>query len=357
MLKSTRFNLTYLTLAILGVFMLHEAWTTSKGVSVIPYSEFQQLLRERKVKEVEVSADRIQGELNGFDPRSDILKVHSARITTSPDLALDDIAALTPGFTGADLANLVNEAALAATRRGATEVTRDDFATAIERIVAGLERRNRLLNETERAVVAHHEMGHALVAAALPGTDLVHKVSIIPRGIGALGYTLQRPTDDRYLMTRSELESKMAVLLGGRAAEQVVFGHLSTGAADDLSKATSIARSMVTRYAMVPELGHISYEDERGSLLAGPAYLAPRQHSDETAREIDEAVRRLVQQAFDRAQAILEVNRSLLEEGAQALIAQETLDDAALAPLFARLQASPARTARPRSEAAGASAS
>lgn len=271
--------------------------------------------------------------------RVDILKVHSAKITTSADLPLEDIAALTPGFTGADLANLVNEAALAATRRKATEVTRDDFTVAIERIVAGLERRNRLLNETERTVVAHHEMGHALVAASLPGTDVVHKVSIIPRGIGALGYTMQRPTDDRYLMTRAELEAKMAVLLGGRAAEHVVFGHLSTGAADDLTRATSIARSMVMRYAMVPELGHIAYEEDRGALIGGTPLPAPRQHSDATAREIDEAVRSLVQHAFDRARSILETNRDLLGECARELLSQETLDKDSLAPLFARLKA------------------
>lgn len=273
--------------------------------------------------------------------RVEILKVHAAKVTTQAGLDLEDIAALTPGFTGADLANLVNEAALAATRRDAAEVTKEDFTAAIERIVAGLERRNRLMNETERKIVAHHEMGHALVAAALPGTDVVHKVSIIPRGIGALGYTMQRPTDDRYLMTRSELETKMAVLLGGRAAEHVTFGHLSTGAADDLSRATSIARDMVTRYAMVPELGPIAYEDERNTLLGGPVSLSPRSYSDQTAREIDEAVRSLVQRAFDRARAILERNRALLDEAATSLLAQETLDDVSLAPLFARLQPEP----------------
>ena len=185
------------------------------------------------------------------------------------------IAALTPGFTGADLANLVNEAALLATRRGADAVTLDDFTDAIERIVAGLEKNNRLLNPHEREVVAHHEMGHALVALALPGTDTVHKVSIIPRGIGALGYTIQRPTEDRYLMTREELENKMAVLLGGRAAEHIVFDELSTGAADDLAKATDIARSMVTRYGMDEELGQVAYEKVPQSFLGGPPAPIP----------------------------------------------------------------------------------
>src|SRR3546814_435266 len=186
----------------------------------------------------------------------------------SSDLAdAEKVAALTPGFTGADLANLVNEAALLATRRHADAVTMDDFSNAIERMVAGLEKKNRLLNPKEREVVAYHEMGHALVAMSLPGTDPVHKVSIIPRGVGALGYTIQRPTEDRFLMTREELENKMAVLLGGRAAEIVVYDHLSTGAADDLAKVSNIARSMVTRYGMVEKLGHVSYDSEQKSFM------------------------------------------------------------------------------------------
>src|SRR5438876_6885522 len=165
--------------------------------------------------------------------REQILKVHTRKVLLAPDVKLEEVAALTPGFTGADLANLVNEAALVATRRGANHIAMNDFNVAIERIVAGLEKKNRLLNPREREIVAHHEMGHALVAAALPGTDAVHKISIIPRGIGALGYTIQRPTEDRYLMTREELDNKMAVLLGGRGAEQLDVGHLPTGAADD----------------------------------------------------------------------------------------------------------------------------
>lgn len=274
--------------------------------------------------------------------RVEILKVHAVKVKMRPDLQLEDVAALTPGFTGADLANLVNEAALAATRRDASEVSGEDFTAAIERIVAGLERKNRLLNEKERRIVAYHEMGHALAAAALPGTDVVHKVSIIPRGIGALGYTIQRPTDDRYLMTRAELEAKMAVLLGGRAAEKIVFDHLSTGAADDLAKVTSIARGMVARYAMVPELGHVAYDEDPPSLLGPSGALAPRrQNSDETNREIDNAVRGLVSAAFEDATRILETNRAVLEEGAKMLLSEETLDDTKLAPLFARVQTHP----------------
>ena len=271
--------------------------------------------------------------------RVQILRVHAAKITLDPATDLEEIAGLTPGFTGADLANLVNEAALAATRRDATAVTRADFTAAIERIVAGLEKRNRLLNPREREIVAHHEMGHALVATALPGTDPVHKVSIIPRGIGALGYTIQRPTEDRYLMTAEELENKMAVLLGGRAAEDVIYGHLSTGAADDLARATDIARSMVTRYAMVPGLGHVAYDADRGSLLGvASADLRPRPYSEETAREIDCAVREIVERSFARARSIVERERAVLEAGAARLLAEETLDDAALARVFAPLR-------------------
>jgi cell division protease FtsH len=213
--------------------------------------------------------------------RVDILKVHTRRIRLARDVDLEQIAALTTGFAGADLANLVNEAALMATRRRASEVTLDDFTRAIERIVAGLEKKNRVLNPQEREVVAYHEMGHTLVALALPGTDTLHKVFIIPRGIGALGYTIQRPTEDRYLMTREELENKIAVLLGGRAAEKLVFGRLSTGAADDLAKATDIARDMVTRYGMVEELGYVAYEPQRSAFLEAPAGLRTRGLSGE----------------------------------------------------------------------------
>ena len=194
-----------------------------------------------------------------------ILGVHMKKIRFDDGVDAAKVADLTPGFTGAELANLCNEAALAATRRNGTSVTLDDFTVAIERIVAGLEKKNRVLSPKEHEVVAHHEMGHALVAMAVPGGDPVHKVSIIPRGVGALGYTIQRPTEERFLMTRSELENRMAVLLGGRAAEEIVFGHFSTGAADDLQRVTAIARAIVTRYGMHGELGHVVYEKERSS--------------------------------------------------------------------------------------------
>jgi len=257
-----------------------------------------------------------------------ILKVHLQKVRLAADADPAPIAALTPGFSGADLANLVNEAALLATRRGAEAVSLDDFTRAIERIVAGLEKKNRLLNPREREVVAYHEMGHALVALTLPGSDPVHKVSIIPRGIGALGYTIQRPTEDRYLMTREELENKMAVLLGGRAAEHVVFEHLSTGAADDLAKVTEIARSMVMRYGMHAKLGHVAYQAERPAFLPVPGAMPEaRTYSEDTAREIDAAVREIVQAAFDRATGILSGRRDSLERGAHLLLARETLTE------------------------------
>jgi cell division protease FtsH len=280
--------------------------------------------------------------------RVQILGVHLRKLRLAADLDPDQVAALTPGFTGADLANLVNEAALVATRRGAAQVALPDFTAAIERIVAGLEKKNRILNAREREIVAHHEMGHALVATALPGTDAVHKVSIIPRGIGALGYTLQRPTEDRFLMTREELENKLAVLLGGRAAEHLAFGHLSTGAADDLARATDIARSMATRYAMVPELGNAAWEEEPGSFLGQVLPGVPGRHySEATAREIDRAVRELVDGAFTRARGILERNRALLEESAELLLARETLAEEDLQSLFEKLAREPAAAASP----------
>ena len=268
--------------------------------------------------------------------RAQILAVHTRKVKLGAGVKLEEVAALTPGFTGADLANLVNEAALVATRRSADEITMEDFNVAIERIVAGLEKRNRLLNPREREIVAHHELGHAFVAQALPGCDPVHKISIIPRGIGALGYTIQRPTEDRYLMTREELEAKMAVLLGGRAAEHVVFGHFSTGAADDLAKATDIARNMVTRYGMGGELGPVTYESEPDGFL-GQMTGTRRLYSEATAREIDVALRKVVDGAFQRARAILAENRALLEESARELLRKETLAGDELAAVLGRV--------------------
>ena len=275
-----------------------------------------------------------------------ILKVHLKKVRLGPGVSPEQIAELTPGFTGADLANLVNEAALLATRRKADAVAMEDFTSAVERIVAGLEKRNRLLNPKERRVVAVHEMGHTLVALAIPGSDAVHKVSIIPRGIGALGYTIQRPTEDRFLMTREELENKIAVLLGGRAAEAIVFGHLSTGAGDDLAKVTDIARSMVVRYGMVESLGNVAYETDRPNFLGQQERgLLGRTYSEDTAQRIDIAIRDIIDRVYARTRAILERNRALLDRTAEELLARETLDEAALKALTADIAREPALAA------------
>jgi cell division protease FtsH len=269
--------------------------------------------------------------------RVQILQVHMKKVKVAPDVDNEKVAALTPGFTGADLANLVNEAALLATRRGADGVSMADFGNAVERIVAGLEKRNRLLNPKEREIVAHHEMGHALVALALPGVDPVHKVSIIPRGIGSLGYTIQRPTEDRFLMTREELENKMAVLLGGRAAELIVFGHLSTGAADDLRRVTDIAHSMVTRYGMSEKVGNVAYDRDPRSFLTGPDLPSPpheRDYAEKTAATVDEEVRSNVENAFQRALKLLRERRAVLDRTARRLLETETLEEAELMRLI-----------------------
>jgi cell division protease FtsH len=273
--------------------------------------------------------------------RTDILKVHVRKVKLDVAVLLEDVASLTPGFSGADLANLVNEATLVATRRKADRVTLPDFTVAVERIVAGLERRSRVLNPKERETIAFHEMGHALVALAQVGTDPVHKVSIIPRGIGALGYTIQRPTEDRYLMTRPELEQKIAVLLGGRAAEKLAFDILSTGAADDLAKATDIARDMVTRYGMDEDLGYVAFEPQRQQMLDLPSSILPQhpQPSEHTQRHIDDAIRGIVMNGFERAIAILRANSDVLKRGAHALLEKETLDEAAIRGLAIQLQA------------------
>ncbi len=283
--------------------------------------------------------------------RIDILKVHFKKAVLASDVDPEQIAALTTGFTGADLANLINEAALLATRRDADRVHLEDFTAAIERIVAGLEKRNRILNRFEHRVVAYHELGHAIVAKALPDQDPVHKVSIIPRGIGALGYTIQRPTEDRFLMTQDELENRMAVLLGGRAAEGVVFHHLSTGAADDLAKATDIARSMVMRYGMDKQLGHVTYSREKQTMLGMPTMPGAQDeaYSEETERSIDHALHDLMQRAFDRATSILTLNRDVLEKTAQVLLEKETLEKGELDTL--RAQVSPEARGETREDA------
>ncbi|NLX19366.1 MAG: ATP-dependent zinc metalloprotease FtsH [Desulfobulbus sp.] len=268
-----------------------------------------------------------------------ILKVHMKKIRVGEDVDPGQVADLTTGFSGADLANLVNEAALLATRRQAEEVSMHDFTQAIERIIAGLEKKNRLLNPREREIVAYHEVGHALTALALPGTDPVFKISIIPRGIGSLGYTLQRPTEDRFLMTREELEHKIAVLLGGRAAEKLIFNHLSTGASDDIARATDIARNMVTRYGMDPDIGFVVYEENQPSLLGQHGYgVNGCQISDSTAQRIDASVRKIIDDTFAHTYDILEKNRDILERCAKTLLEKETLLEQELIELTSDLR-------------------
>ncbi len=261
-----------------------------------------------------------------------ILKVHVGKITLAAGLDLDAVAGMTTGFAGADLANLANEAAIAATRRDGEAVTLADFEAAIERIVAGLEKRSRIISKPERRRVACHEMGHALVAATLPSVDPVRKVSIIPHGLGALGYTMQRPTEDRFLMARSELEERIAVVLGGRAAEALVYeGDISTGAADDLQHATAIALDMVVRYGMDATVGERTFTSS-----AEPAFLGVERRSETaeaTQREIDVAMRGLIATADARARDILATRRADLDRGVELLLEKETLHAEDFAPL------------------------
>jgi cell division protease FtsH len=258
--------------------------------------------------------------------RVEILRIHLKNLKLASDVKLEEIAALTPGFTGADLANLGNEAAVLATRRGAAAIAESDFTAAVERIIAGLEKKSRILIPRERRTVAYHEMGHALVALAIPGSDPIQKVSIIPRGIGALGYTLQRPTEDRFLMGKQELEDKMTVLFGGRAAEMLINTDVSTGASDDIAKATDIARGMVLRFGMDEKLGPVAWDTEQGQFLGQQGtFWQQRRFSDQTAHEIDMAVRAHLEAARSRAVSILQANRAALDEGAAALLAHETL--------------------------------
>jgi len=279
-----------------------------------------------------------------------ILQIHARQIALADPGALEVIAGMTAGLVGADLANIVNESALLAVRRGAEKVEQRDLADAVERIVAGLEKRNRVLNRMERERVAHHEVGHALLALALPGQDQVQKISIIPRGIAALGYTLQVPTEDRFLMTEHELDDKICVLLGGRVAEEISFGDVSTGAQDDLRKATDIARSMVRSYGMSEVLGPLSFDRDARPLFmrAGEGNGRP-EASEEVLRQMDAEVRRIVDTQHARARQILLERTALLKEAAKALLAQETLSGEELRAIASRVGltpgSSPARAA------------
>lgn len=269
--------------------------------------------------------------------RLEILKVHARAVTLGEDVNLEVIAAQTAGFVGADLANLVNEAALMAARNNRQAVLMTDFKEAIERVIAGLEKRSRILTPTERQTVAYHEVGHALVAALMPGGGKVTKISIVPRGLGALGYTLQMPEDDRFLMLEDELRGKLATLLGGRSAEEIIFGKVSTGASDDIQKATDLAERAVTQYGMSSVLGPIAFEKNAAQFLEGGS--SRRAISAEVATEIDRQVKQSIDKAHDLALEILQLNRSLLEYTTQLLLEKEVLEGEELQGILDRVKA------------------
>ncbi|MEW6667930.1 MAG: ATP-dependent zinc metalloprotease FtsH [Thermodesulfobacteriota bacterium] len=268
--------------------------------------------------------------------RAEILKVHLKTVTAVKTLDIDKLAAMTPGMVGADLANLVNEATLLAVRRKKKKVTMAEFEEAVERVMAGLEKKNRLINPEERKIVAFHELGHAVVALSLPGTDPVQKISIIPRGIAALGYTMQVPTEDRFLMKRTELLNKIATLLGGRASEEIFFGDVSTGAHNDLSKATDIARSMVTEYGMSEKIGQVYFSREKRPLFLDVRMGMKDQaeYSEETARLIDQEVKEILDRQYKVALQILQEKRTVLEKAVDVLLDREKIQGEELMALM-----------------------
>jgi len=268
--------------------------------------------------------------------REAILQVHARNVILAPSVDLRVLAARTPGMAGADLANLMNEAALLAARKGKDAVDMADLDEAVDRVIGGLERKSRVLSEKERDIVAHHEIGHALVASSLPQADPVHKVTIIPRGVGALGATYQLPLEDRYLLTRSELEDRIAVLLGGRAAEEVVYGEISTGAHNDLERATEMARLMVMQYGMSEHLGPMTFGGGQQALfLKGAGIAAEREYSEDTARTIDSETRAIIDRIYDRVRGLITDRKLVLLAAAAELKAKETLEGDRLRHLLA----------------------
>jgi cell division protease FtsH len=274
--------------------------------------------------------------------REKILQVHVQKVKLDKSVDLKEVAKITPGLVGADLANLVNEAALLAARANKSAVTMIEFNEGVERVIAGLEKRQRVMHADEKQRVAYHESAHALVAYSLPNTDPVHKVSIIPRGLAALGYTMQRPEGDRYLLTQSELQSRIQVLLAGTVAEEIIYNDISTGAQNDLERATEIARSMVMDYGMSP-LGRITYRENRRSpfLVGADDFARDRSHSEQTAREIDEEIRKIVNQSLEKVRHVLETRRKALVAMAERLIEKEVIDNAELKELVESNSPSP----------------
>lgn len=259
--------------------------------------------------------------------REEILKIHTRNVKLSPEVDLKVIASRTPGFVGADLANIVNEAALLAARKNKESVEMSDIEEAIDRVVAGLEKKRRLMSKKEKEIVAFHESGHAIVASLLPNADPVRRISIIPRGISALGYTLQLPTEDRYLMTKTELLDRLAVLLGGRVAEEIIFGEISTGAHNDLQRATDIATSMVKEFGMSEKLGYVTFEKEKKPLFLPSPLLSTREYSEETAKQIDNEVKKIIDDTYLRVKEILTSKKDQLEELARLLLEKEVVEE------------------------------
>jgi cell division protease FtsH len=276
-------------------------------------------------------------DING---RGEILKIHTRNIKLSPGVDLRVIASRTPGFVGADLANIVNEAALLAARKDKESVEMADIEEAIDRVVAGLEKKSRLMSKKEKEIVAFHESGHAIVASLLPNADPVRRISIIPRGISALGYTLQLPTEDRYLMTKTELVDRLTVLLGGRVAEEITFGEISTGAHNDLQRATDIATSMVKEYGMSEKMGYVTFEKEKKPLFLPSSLISSREYSEDTARQIDEEVKRIVDGSYRKAKEILMAKKNELGELARLLLEKEVVEEADLKKILQPSEAS-----------------
>jgi cell division protease FtsH len=266
--------------------------------------------------------------------REEILRVHIHTVKLGPDVDLEKLAAMTPGMVGADLANLVNEAALLAVRHDKKEVGMTEFVESIERVVAGLEKKNRLINPQEREIVAYHEVGHALVALSLPGTDPVQKISIIPRGIAALGYTMQFPTEDRFLLRKTEILNRIASLLGGRASEEIIYGDVSTGAHNDLARATDMARSMVKEYGMSSQVGQVYFAREKRALFMETGAPEGGDYSEATAELIDREIKSIIDHEYGKAKSVLSSKRDVLEKGAALLLQKEKIEGTELVALM-----------------------
>jgi cell division protease FtsH len=301
-----------------------DGFETNKGVIIMAATNRPEILDPALLRpgrfDRQILVDR--PDING---REAILKIHARKVLLSPEVDLHQIAARTPGFVGADLANLVNEAALLAARKSKDQVGPADFDEAVDRVIGGLEKKKRVMNPKEKKIIAFHESGHALVAESVQYADPVHKISIIPRGIAALGYTQQLPTEDRYLMTRSELLDRLAVLLGGRAAEELVFGEISTGAQNDLQRATDIARSMITEYGMSDRLGLVTYERQRRPMFLPEPFSAGKTYSEEKAAQIDEEISKVIEEAHARVRDILSQRRKVLDDLAHLLLEKEVV--------------------------------